>query len=136
VTQTNNQAAYGAQLDLLSAETNSRKALASPSSGTPSSDRTAKPPDVTAAKPLEEALKPASPEALTKDGSPNAWSQVRQTSLEWDAFGTKAEVDWLSCTKEAALGGAVEAAEDARGKAAIDRHFKMIKYAQLILLYI
>ncbi len=56
VTQTNNQAAYGAQLDLLSAETNSRKALASPS-GTPSSERTSKPPDVTAAKTLEEASK-------------------------------------------------------------------------------
>jgi hypothetical protein len=73
---------------------------------------------------------------LTKDGSPNAWSQVRQTSLAWDAFGTRAEVEWLSCTKEAALVGAVEAAEDARENAAIDRHFKMIKYAQIILLYI
>ena len=134
MTQTNNQAAYGAQLDLLSAETNSRKA-ASPS-GTLSSDRTTNPPNVSAATTLEEASKPASPEALTKDGSPNAWSQVRQTSLAWDAFGTRAEVEWLSCTKEAALVGAVEAAEDARENAAIDRHFKMIKYAQLILLYI
>ena len=134
MTQTNNQAAYGAQLDLLSAETNSRKALASPS-GNPSSDRTAKPPDVTAAKTLEGDFKPACPEALTKDGSPNTWSQVRQTSLQWDAFGTKAEVEWLSCTKEDVLGGAVEAAEDARTKASIDRHFKMIKYVQLILLH-
>ena len=45
--------AYGEQLDLLSAKANSRKALASPSGNT-SSDRTDKPPDVTAAKTLEE----------------------------------------------------------------------------------
>ena len=122
-------------MDLLSAETNSHKAVASPS-GTLSSDHTAKTPDLTAVKTLKETSKASSPETLTKDGSPTPWSQVRQTSLAWDAFGTRAEVEWLSCTKEAALVGAVEAAEDARENAAIDRHFKMIKYAQLILLYI
>jgi len=101
VTQTNNQAAYGAQLDLLSAEANSRKALASPS-GTPSSDRTAKPPDVTADKTLEEASKMSAtgngsrrnsdcsaiplnatgngiPTPLNKGRSPNPWQEVWQT---------------------------------------------------------
>jgi hypothetical protein len=53
MTKTNDQEAYGEQLDLLSAKANSRKALASPS-GNASSDCTDKPPDVTAAKTLEE----------------------------------------------------------------------------------
>ncbi len=122
-------------MDLLSAETNSHKAVASPS-GTLSSDHTAKTPDLTAVKTLKEASKAVSPETLTKDGSPTPWSQVRQTSLAWDAFGTKVEVEWLSCTKETVLVVAVEAAEAVREKSTIDRHFKMIKYARLILLYI
>jgi len=98
VTQTNNQAAYGAQLDLLSAETNSRKALASPSGNT-SFDRTAKPPSVTADKTLEEASKISAtgngsrrnsdgstipltttgndiPTPLSKGRSPNPWQEV------------------------------------------------------------
>jgi hypothetical protein len=98
VTQTNNQSTYGTQLDLLSVEAKSLKALAS-SSGNTSYDRTVKPPDVTAVKTLEEASKMSAtvnnsrrnsdcnvisltttgnwiPTPLNKGRFPNPWQEV------------------------------------------------------------